>query len=192
MPGESIRTFIALEIEDKIKDKISEIQETIKRANLIKASWVAKNNLHLTLKFLGDTKLKDVEKIKEKIKNSSQGEQSIKCNLNKIGVFPNERSPRVIWAGIEGGYEQIAGLVNKLETNISELGFKKEKRDFKTHITICRPRQILNPQQFGLLLEEINKNFEPQEFVINELVFFESKLTPQGSIYTPLASYHLE
>ena len=154
----------------------------------VKASWVAKENLHLTLKFLGETKLKQAEKIKEKIKGCLQNETSLKCMLNKIGALPKEKLARVIWAGVENEDNQIAELAKKIENSVFELGFKKEKRDFKNHVTICRPRRILNPDQFSLLIEKINKDFKPYEFIIDKLTFFESRLTPQGSIYTPLLS----
>lgn len=191
MPQESIRTFIALEIEDAAKDRIYEVQNKIRLANLVKGSWVAKDNLHLTLKFFGDTRLKYVEAIKDKIKECLNDTPPIKCELTKIGVFPEIKSPRVIWVGIKDETNTITNLAKKIEENMFGLGFKKEKRDFKTHITICRPKQIFDPVQFGLLLEEINKNFKPLEFNINKLTFFESKLTPQGSIYTPLYTHIL-
>jgi 2'-5' RNA ligase len=191
MPGESIRTFIALELQDNIKDKIKEFQETIKSSNIIKGSWVAKDNLHLTLKFLGDTKLKYVEGIKQNIKDCLKDKTPIRCYLNRIGCFPNEKSARVIWAGLDDENGQILDLAKRLENSLFEFGFKKEKRDFKNHVTICRPRQILDPNQLSLLIEEINKNIKPLEFTINKITFFESQLTPQGSIYTPLSSFSL-
>jgi 2'-5' RNA ligase len=192
MPGELIRTFIALELEDSIKDKIKAIQDTIKSSNAIKGSWVSKDNLHLTLKFLGDTKLKYVEGIKQSIKDCLKDQIPIKCLLNRIGCFPNEKSARVIWAGLDDKDNQIANLAKRLENSLFEFGFKKEKRDFKNHITICRPRQIPNPNQLSLLIEEINKNIKPLEFTISKITFFESQLTPQGSIYTPLSSISLK
>jgi len=192
MSTEDIRTFIALELEDNIKDKIKETQETIKSANLVKASWVNRNNLHLTLKFLGDTKVKYVEGIKQNIKNCLENKIPIKCILNKTGCFPNEKSARVIWVGLEDENGQIKDLAKKLEDSMFEFGFKKEKRDFKTHITVCRPREIMNPDQLNLLIKEINNNFTPVEFTVNKITLFESRLTPQGSIYTPLDSFSLK
>ncbi|MFH1622113.1 MAG: RNA 2',3'-cyclic phosphodiesterase [Candidatus Omnitrophota bacterium] len=192
MPSDSIRTFIALEINEEIKEKIENVQSTIKLTNSIKGSWVKKENLHLTLKFLGDTQIKHIEEIKGKIKESFKDESSINCSLSGVGIFPNARSPRVIWVGIKNGAVEIINLASNLETTLSQLGFKKEKRDFKTHITICRPKQILGQQKLQNALEEINKQFSPQEFVINKITFLESKLTSQGSIYTPILSYQLK
>ncbi|MBL7197270.1 MAG: RNA 2',3'-cyclic phosphodiesterase [Candidatus Omnitrophica bacterium] len=192
MSRESIRTFIALEISEEIKEKIIDIQNKIKQTNSLKGKWVSKDKLHLTLKFLGDTQLKYVEKIKDKIKECFKDADVINCHLTNIGTFPNEKFPRVIWAGIKSGDIQIINLAKKLEESLLEFGFKKEKRGFKTHITICRPKQILNRDQFKSALEEINKNFRPREFTINKIIFFESKLTPQGPIYTALLNYFLQ
>jgi len=186
MSSKSIRTFIALEISEEIKDKIEKIQSTIKLTDSIKGSWVKKENLHLTLKFLGDTQIKYIEEIKEKIRECFKDKNSINCNLADIGTFPNEKIPRVIWVGIKNGALEIINLASNLEISLSQLGFKKEKRDFKTHITICRPKQISDYQKFKNTLKEINRQFSPQEFTINKITFFESKLSPQGSIYTPI------
>ncbi|MFC1708516.1 RNA 2',3'-cyclic phosphodiesterase [Candidatus Omnitrophota bacterium] len=192
MSGQSIRTFIALEISDGVKEQISQIQEKFKQTESLKAKWVAKENVHLTLKFLGDTQLKHVEKIKDKLKECLQNEKAIDCNLSNIGVFPNERFTRVIWVSIKGGDAQIIDMAKKLDKTLCKLGFKKEKREFKTHITICRPKQILEYNQFKATLDKINRDFQPKSFSINKVSFFESKLTPQGPIYTSLLDVILQ
>lgn len=190
MPGQTIRTFIALEIEEKIKEKIIQIQDKINQSNCLKAKWVPKDNLHLTLKFLGDTKVKDIKDIKDKIKETVEI-QPINCTVDEAGAFPSEESPRVVWVGIGEGKNQITNLAIKLEESLALLGFKKEKREFKTHITICRTKQIINPQRLKDILREINDNFQPLKFSANKITFFESKLTPHGSIYTVLSDYLL-
>lgn len=191
MPGQSIRTFIALEIDENIKEEIIQIQNKIKQTNSISGKWVTKDNLHLTLKFLGDTQLKYVEEIKQNLKECLIGESAISCNLSKVGLFPKEKFTRVIWVGIEGGDIGIINIAKKIEESLSKIDYAKEKREFKTHITICRPKQILNRDQFKSVLEEINKNFNPIKFTINKITFFESKLTPKGPIYTAISNYFL-
>ena len=192
MSSESIRTFIALEIDKKIKKRIVEVQDRIKQTNSLKGKWVPKENLHLTLKFLGDTKLKFIEQIKDKIKEYSEDEHAMSYSLTHIGAFPNEKFARIIWAGIEGDNSQIINLARKLEEALFEFGFKKEKRDFKTHITFCRTKQILDHNGFRTTLEEINKSFQPIEFIINKIILFESNLTPTGPIYSALFNYYLK
>mgnify|MGYP001559496920 CR=1 FL=1 len=192
MSKESIRTFIALEINEITKEKINRIQDKIKQTNSIKASWVSKNNLHLTLKFLGETQLKFIEPIKNNIKECLESLNAINCNITKAGVFPNEKFPRVAWVGIEEGKAKIIDLAKKIEYSIFKLGFKKEKREFKTHITICRIKQLLDYNQFCSIIDLTNKTFEPIEFTLNKITFFESQLSPQGSIYTELFRYILQ
>lgn len=191
MPRESIRTFIALEIDEKTKEEITKIQDRIRQSDSLSGKWVQKDNLHLTLKFLGNAQLKSVESIKEKIKQSIHGEHAISCSLTHIGVFPNEKFPRVIWAGIEGENVKIINLAKRLQEALSEFGLENENRDFKTHITICRPKQITNRNKFSAVLEEINKNFNPFDFIINKITFFESKLTPKGPTYLAISNYTL-
>lgn len=191
MSDKSIRTFIALEISEAIKEEIIRIQDEINKTNAISGKWVLKDNLHLTLKFLGDTPLDKVERVKEAIKDCFKEDKSINCDIAGVGVFPNDRFARVIWVRIKKGEIEIISLAKKLEKILSKLGFKKEKKDFKTHITICRPKQILDRNQFQLTLEKINRNFQPKEFVVNKIIFFESTLTPQGPNYATLSSISL-
>jgi 2'-5' RNA ligase len=192
MPEQTIRTFIALEIGEEIKAEIAQIQDKIKEANCVSGKWVLKDNMHLTLKFIGDTELKTVQKIKEELNRCLKDEKSIKCNVSSVGVFPDDRFARVIWVGIKNGDMQIIDLAEKLENRLCKLGFKKEKKDFKTHITICRPKQILDRNLLKASLEEINGNFKPKEFTADKITFFESKLTPQGPIYSALSSIILQ
>jgi len=146
----------------------------------------------LTLKFLGDTQVKYIEKIKDKIKECSKSDVAINCKLTHIGIFPNERFARVIWAGIKENNLQIINLAKKIEEVLFEVGFKKEKRDFKTHITFCRIKQILDHNRFKSILDEISNNLAPQEFIINKITFFESNLTPKGPIYSALFTHYLK
>jgi len=192
MPQTNIRSFIALDIQNEIKDSICEIQNRIKKTNAVKGSWVNKDNLHLTLKFLGDTQIQKIDSIKNCIQENLEGIKKINCNLKGLGVFPNLQSGRILWIGIEKGNDIIIDLAEKLDNSLLKLHFTKEKRGFYSHITICRIKQISNPKLFDWTIQEINKNFQPLEFIIDKLIFFESKLTPQGPIYTPLHVLNLK
>ena len=192
MPKESIRTFIAFEIEDRVKDAIEDIKEKIKITNSIKGKWISKENTHLTLKFLGDTQLQKIDKIKECIRTSLNSTNLFNCVLKNTGTFPPSKFPRIVWAGIEKEEERITECVDGLENSLLKLHFKKEKRNFKSHITICRIKQVIDPQLFKSSMEEINNTFAPIDFKIDKVTLFESKLTPQGPIYTSLFNFSLK
>jgi len=191
MPQKTLRTFLALEIEDKVKQVIVTIQDKVKSSNSIKGSWVDKDNLHLTLKFLGDIKLDEVERIIEILNKNFKDEISINCGINKIGVFPDSRFPRILWIGTENDSGKIKELFDKLEDCLSNLGFKKEEREFKTHITISRIKQVFNRDKLDQLINDTNSNFTPIPSKITKLTFFESKLSSKGPTYIPLATQNL-
>lgn len=192
MPQETLRTFIALELEESAKETIVRIQEQLRQANVIKGSWVKKENLHLTLKFLGDTPQKRIDDIREALQKDFTVFSAVPCNLQSVGAFPNERSARVLWVGIQQGKTQIAEIAGTVEGALVPLGFKKEKRDFKTHITICRIKNVLDHIKFSAMIGQINSSFQPLAFTACAITFLESKLTPQGSVYTPLFNYRLQ
>jgi len=186
MPQTTLRTFIALEIENSIKNYIQQIQDKIRETNSVKGSWVSKENIHLTLKFLGDTQLQKVESIKKSLDTVFKDINKISCNLEEIGTFPSTRFPRVLWVGIDKGKKIIADYVDRLENSLLKLHFAKEKRGFQSHITICRVKQISAPDLLASTIQEINKTFTCVDFIIDKVILFESRLTPQGSIYSPL------
>jgi len=192
MPKESLRVFIAIEIQDRIKDAIENIQEKLKKTNSIKGKWVSKENIHLTLKFLGDTQIQKIDKIKECIEETFREKNEISCSLKNVGTFPPSKSPRVVWVGIENKKDIIAEYADRLEDSLLKLHFKKEKRSFKSHITICRVKNVTEPQLFTSQIQEINKEFPSIYFQIEKITLFESKLTPQGPIYTSLFSFSLK
>lgn len=186
MPRESIRTFIALELNAKIKEKIVAIQNTLRQAHALKASWVACNNLHLTLKFLGDTPKNRIPSITNALKECCNTIGAIDCTITKAGIFPNDRFPRVVWVGIEKGSNYVATIAKEIENALGALGFKKEKREFKSHITIARIKRILDYRQFKTTLEQVNETFSPIEFLADKITLFESTLTSSGPVYSEL------
>lgn len=187
MPRDAIRTFIALELDTAIKEKIAVIQNTAQQAHALKASWVAENNLHLTLKFLGDTPKNKVASISDTLKECCNNIAATDCTITTAGVFPDDRFPRVVWVGIEKGGDRLTYLAQKIEDALGAMGFKKEKREFKSHITIARIKRVLDYHQFKATLEQINKTFSPIEFVAATITLFESTLTSDGPVYSRLA-----
>lgn len=191
MPHHAIRTFIALELDAAVKEKIAATQSALKQTQTLKASWVAKNNFHLTIKFLGDTPKNKVASLSEALKECCDTMSAIDCRITATGVFPDNRFPRVVWVGIENGSEHLAGLAQKIEDALGGLGFKKEKREFKSHITIARVKNILDYQQFTASLQHINEAFSPIPFLATAITLFESTLTPNGPLYHGLAQCRL-
>ena len=184
-----IRTFIAVELENKTKDDLFNLSNHLKKqcpANS-KSSWVKKSNYHITLKFLGDTNSDLVENIEANIVKTikSIGLNPFEIVFCRTGYFPNINKPRILWAGIDNCSNQLVEIANQLNTNLQPLGFVPEKRAFKSHMTLARIKYIGK----GCWPKEIefnNQSLNIEKSVINSITLFKSDLKPQGAIYTKL------
>jgi 2'-5' RNA ligase len=148
------------------------------------------SQLHITLKFLGEIPEQRINTIKQAL--GTIVVSSFPLSFSKLGCFPNERRPRVIWIGIDQGYEELRLLAKEVDQKLSELGFPKEKRRFSPHLTLGRVKR-LNPDEKEVV-SELLQNFTFQTNTSEEitaLVFKKSTLTPKGAIYENLADYDL-
>ncbi len=183
----AIRSFIAIEIDSLNKQKITNIISQLKKSDAI-VKWAKENQMHLTLKFLGDIKESDVEKISANLKSIADNFNTFSIKFSKIGGFPNMQKPRVIWLGIDKGSEYLKLLNNKIEDNLEKLGFAKEKREYSAHLTLGRIKSLKNIQNLTKIINEINLDLN-DEVKIEKIILFQSALTPKGAIYTPLSEH---
>jgi 2'-5' RNA ligase len=175
---EVIRAFIAFEIDENIKNEIMKIENKIKE-NEIDVKLVERENLHITLKFLGNIEGKLLEKIFNMLDNIK--EKKFEISIEDIGAFPNEKYMRVLWVGIKEGKENIIRIQKELDNKLLPLGFKKEK-DFIPHITIGRIKSFRNKEKLIEIFEEYRGYFFGK-CIIDRLVLKKSILTPHGPIY---------
>ena len=173
-----MRLFIAIKIPEDIKEYISELQKQIDTANN-KISLVNKDNIHLTLKFLGEVQPNDIETIKESLNNVKF--KSFSVHLNDVYVFPNENYIRVIWIGLEPE-ENILELQKNIDESLKSL-FRKEK-DFKPHLTLARVKYIEDKNNFINKLKNIK--IENKKIDISNFRLVKSTLTPEGPVYEDL------
>jgi|TARA_B100001964_G_scaffold245071_1_gene329674 2'-5' RNA ligase len=173
-----MRLFIAIKIPEDIKEYISELQKQIDTANN-KISLVNKDNIHLTLKFLGEVQPNDIETIKESLNNVKF--KSFSVHLNDVDVFPNENYIRVIWIGLEPE-ENILELQKNIDESLKSL-FRKEK-DFKPHLTLARVKYIEDKNNFINKLKNIK--IENKKIDISNFRLVKSTLTPEGPVYEDL------
>ncbi|MEW6410614.1 MAG: RNA 2',3'-cyclic phosphodiesterase [Nitrospirota bacterium] len=182
-----IRSFIAIEIPQDVKDTIVEIQKNLRKigANI---RWVKTDGIHLTLKFLGDIKETDISKIEARLKNVCNGFLPFILKVKDMGVFPDIKRPRIIWIGIEDASGTLQQLQGKIDFVIKDFCSKKEKRErFTPHLTIGR---IKLPYRDAGLLSEAMDEFEKSEvgtFEAKEVSLIKSDLKPEGAMYTTLA-----
>lgn len=182
-----MRIFLAVEIDEKLLDKISKVQREFMKCEA-PVKYVETENLHCTLKFFGDiddNKLNDIiEVIEKKIKNH----EPFKVNIKKTGVFPNERYIRVLWLGIED-VEPFSNLQKDLDEDFVKMGFKKE-RSYTPHLTIGRVKGAGNKEELLSTLKDMGE-VEIGEMDISKIVLKKSELTPAGPIYTTIKEFNL-
>lgn len=180
------RTFIAMDIPSS-----NEIKECLKtmsgRLNNEKIKWTDPDNLHLTLKFLGDTKEDLISDISEKLRRISSDLSVFTVLIAGAGVFRNLRDPRIIWLGIQEN-SILAHMKNLIENNLSPLGFPPEKRGFSPHLTIGRIKFLRDRKNLEELLEIFN-NKTIIKFDVTEIIYYESLLKKEGPEYVPLGRF---
>lgn len=186
---DTIRAFIAIEIDEAVRGEVSAILADLKRC-VADVKWVSPENIHLTLKFLGDVKKDGIEEIKNALKVAASRAGHFNISLSEIGAFPNLNSPRVIWLGIKEGADESAKLANEIEGQLVKLGLPKENRPFSSHLTLGRIGSPKGRQELKEIIETLNKNPSPARETIKSSVkhitLFQSTLTPKGPIYTNL------
>lgn len=180
--SETFRAFIAIDLPESAKSFLSEAQEALKLYGF-RVKWVRPQNIHLTLKFLGDTPTADTDKIAEALKLAAKNRPIISLAAKGIGVFPNVRRPRVIWAGLDGQLEELANLQQALDVRLADLGFARERRAFKSHLTLGRVKGKIASGRIRTAIDAL-KEFGSESFEINQVILFKSELRPTGAVYT--------
>ena len=188
-----MRLFIAVKVPKPIIVQISEFQKSIsvewqgiKRLDL---KWVEPENMHLTLKFLGETPDKIVDKICTIVGDSIQGIKPFNISFSSLGGFPNLMKPRVLWIGVEEGREKIVELIQRLNEKLSKIGFEPETRESTPHLTIGRIKRVERNIDSGLKLRV--KGFKSPVFLADKIYLIKSELTSAGPIYTDIKEFSL-
>ena len=151
----------------------------------LRAKWVRPENIHLTLKFLGNINPADIDNIGGAMVDAVGKIETFNLVVGGIGVFPGINRPRVIWVGLKGQIQLLFALQRLLEDNLAALGYKKEKRPFKGHLTLGRFKQSVNPNTVRRVLQEFG-NLAIEEFTARRVIFYKSDLKPNGAVYSQL------
>jgi RNA 2',3'-cyclic 3'-phosphodiesterase len=183
-----IRTFIALELPATIRTGFGMIMEELTSAGLRSVHWVKPGNIHLTLKFLGDTPNNCVEPISNALRKLAGQYSSISAGVSGMGVFPNLNRPRVIWIGVQSAPD-LNRLQISIENELSALGFEREQRAYSPHLTIGRLSDPVSPEQAAILGRYIRdkKDMDKTDVDLNKLCLIRSDLTHFGPVYTSLS-----
>jgi 2'-5' RNA ligase len=189
--SETTRCFVAAPLTPEIREKTRVLQEKLKGLDGVK--WVDPDQIHLTLKFLGDVAVEDVPYVAEQLDIVATGSWPSDLLLCRLGVFPNAKSPKVLWWGPEFDSvpEKLKALHFHMEGALQALGFPNESRAFRPHLTLGRIKGAVNPIALAAGLRQ------PEELLsgtlpIREVHLMESRLSPTGAFYSSLARLSLE
>ncbi len=190
---EEIRSFIAIELPAEVKSGLQQVQNILKSGDPTCAKWVDPNSIHLTLKFLGNVKSEKMDAVIQAMTQAARRVSPFDLELKGFGAVPNLRRVQIVWAGIIGDIDKLNLLQNNLETALSPMGFKTEKRPFTPHLTLARMREYATPLQRQAIGEVIAKvKLEPNMVIyVDSISLMKSQLTRTGAIYSRLSSAEL-
>lgn len=182
-----LRLFVAIELPEFIKDALSRLQAETRKTD-IQARWTKAGNIHLTLKFLGDTPVSRLDEIERALAAAVAGVSSISLRASGLSVFPGVKRARVLWTGVSGDTDKLAILQQQVEAHLSTIGFEKEERRFAAHLTLARFKGRVNPETLVSVITRCG-DFVTDSFIADSLCLFESRLTPKGAVYNCLQSH---
>ena len=180
------RGFISIDIEPF--PKLIQLENEIRNSGA-NVKLVEPENVHITIKFLGETDEGIIERIEEIMKSAVENIGQFDIKLKGSGFFPNEKYIRVIWIGIEN-INKTSSIAKKIDQQLSNLGFEKEKRGFSAHLTIARVKSAKNKDNLMKIIEKY-RDIEFGTFNVNSIKLKKSELTPKGPIYTTLREVKL-
>jgi len=183
-----MRLFIAINFPKEVKEEITKSIEKLV-IDFPQVAWTKKENIHLTLKFLGYVNENHLEKIKEGINKSIEGVEPFSLTFTNLGFF--DREQLIIWVGLNDCPE-LTKIVNNLEKEMEKLGFAKEKRIYSPHVTLGRGKKLTSETtlQIKNIIKQETKNISLQ-FKVSEITLMESKLTSTGPKYFSLPQFAL-
>lgn len=187
---ESWRIFCAVELPSDVRLRLHEHVRKL-RAEIpdVAASWTRVENIHLTLKFFGDVNVDRISRISTAASRAAKEFTSFEISVGGTGVFPKPSRAQVLWMGVNDPSGRLLALQKGLEKEIAAVGFQKEDRAFRPHLTIARIRRPEGARQ--LADAHLKTEFEPQEIKLNKLIVFRSELTSSGSKYTVISHHQL-
>ena len=176
-----MRLFFAVFPPPEVQRAAFAMEEALRRPDDL-VSWVKLENLHYTLRFMGELGEDGARRAGEAAQEAASDVAAFDAELGGLGGFPNARRPRVIWVGLAKGDEPLKALARGLEAGLRRRGFERADKPFSAHLTIGRVR---NPgQDWSTRLDSASSLPGAAAFRVDRLLLMESKLSPKGSMYT--------
>ena len=189
--GKPWRVFCAVELPASVRENlmkhVARLREAVPQS---RASWSRENNIHLTLKFFGDTEQSRISDLNKAAARAVEQIAPFKISVEQTGAFPKLAAPRVLWVGIADKSGQLARLKRNIEDECANVGFLRDERSFHPHLTIARLRMPKESRDLASTHKDMH--FEPAEVVVSELCVIRSELSSRGAKYSVLSRFGLK
>ena len=182
-----IRAFVAIELPDTAKVFLEDVITVLKQSRA-DVRWTKPASIHITLKFLGNIDVSIISAIGNQLEPIFSVQEPFDLTISGLGVFPDQRRPRVIWAGLSDNLGYLSKMAEKVDRALIDLGFEHETRPYRPHLTIGRMRSSEGRERLMDMVN--NQECSGPMFRVNRSVLFQSELGPTGSRYTPLAIFN--
>ena len=190
--ADSIRAFVAIDLPEHAKQSLAQLTEILRGAYVGGLRTVRPEGIHLTLKFLGNIPANQVTQIGAEVGRAAAKHSAFDLTLGGIGVFPNRRSPQVLWAGVEGDLETLRDIQSDLEGLLETLGFAREKREFNPHLTLARLDNRVSREERQRAVDVLEQaGFGPVAIRASSVSLIRSILRPRGAEYRNLVKVPL-
>ncbi len=188
-----IWAFIAIDLSEEIYQRLDEVVRNLQEQLAgVPIRWVPVHNIHVTLKFLGDVSIKNLEVLKKLLEAETRNHAPFEISVGDLGAFPSERRPRVLWAGVEAPQE-LPALQRGIEAETARLGYTPEDRPFSPHLTLGRIGRNANTQDLrrvGEILKTSKVGFLGATRIM-AVHLYRSDLQPGGAVYSQLYTANL-
>jgi 2'-5' RNA ligase len=197
----TLRTFIAVELPPAVKQQVQARQHHLRQAfereqlgDLFR--WTHPDNLHLTLRFLGDTREEQRRAVEAALAALAAAAPTFHLLVQKLGAFPSLRKPNILWLDFGGDLRVLGPLQAQIERAAQAAGFAAEERAFAPHLTIARAQKSAAPAALAragelLRAESAAPLAAPPPFRVEQIQLIRSDLRPSGPVYRPLAAFDL-
>ncbi|OPY13046.1 MAG: 2',5' RNA ligase family [Syntrophus sp. PtaB.Bin001] len=184
----NIRAFLAIDPSETVRQSMATLQNRLKYILTGAISWVRPEGIHLTLKFFGNIAEADIARISNTVGPIAARFSPLDLEVRRLGLFPDYQRPRVVWLGLEGDIISLKALQKEVDQELALCGFSREDRSFRAHLTLARIKSVKGLSGLDRAMNK-SETFDAGLFRADALTLFRSNLTPQGAIYSKLASY---
>ena len=191
--GQRIRAFIAVELSDEARAEVGRVALAVRGGVVRGVRAVRDDGLHITLRFLGDIERDDVPQVSAAVQSAARQVAPFELALGDVGAFPSLGRARTLFVGVGGDIERLNALRDGIESELSKVGFRRDRRRFNPHITVGRIRDRVSRSDGRAVVRAAQSvEYGRASFRVDTVRLFQSTLTPDGAVYRILGEFSLD